>query len=73
MPCPGPFHVSYSVDYVYGLCPLPEPDVGLSIFVCGVEHKGLLLSILVCAHRIIIIQIKRNIRRLIFFSNKLTK
>ena len=38
MPCPGPFHFSHSVDYVYELCPLPDPDVGHSIFVCDVEH-----------------------------------
>ena len=40
MPCPGPFHVSYSVDYIYDFCPLPDPDVGLSIFVCDVEHTS---------------------------------
>ena len=37
MPCPGPFHFSYSVDYIYDFCPLPDPDVGLSVFVCDVE------------------------------------
>ena len=36
MPCPGPFHCSYSVD-IYDFCPLPGPDVGFSIFVCDVE------------------------------------
>ena len=41
MPCPGPFHFSYSVDYIYDFCPLPDPDVGLSIFVCDVEHTSL--------------------------------
>ena len=40
MPCPGPFHFSYSVDYIYDLCPLPDPDVGLSVFVCDVEHTS---------------------------------
>ena len=40
MSCPGPFHVSYSVDYIYYFCPLPDPDVGLSIFVCDVEHTS---------------------------------
>ena len=48
MPCPGPFHCSHSVDYIYDFCPLPDPDVGLSILVCDVEHS-ILLSILVCA------------------------
>ena len=38
MPCPGPFHFSHSVDYIYESCPLPDPDVGPSIFVCDVEH-----------------------------------
>ena len=33
MPCPGPFHFSHSVDYIYEFCPLPGPDVGPSIFV----------------------------------------
>ena len=41
MPCPGPFHCSYCADYIYDLCPLPDPDVGLSIFVCDVEHTSL--------------------------------
>ena len=40
MPCPGPFHFSYSVDYIYDFCPLPDPDVGLSIFVYDVEHTS---------------------------------
>ena len=40
MPCPGPFHLSYSVDYIYDFCPLPDPDVGLSVFVCDVEHTS---------------------------------
>ena len=45
MPCPGPFHFSYSVDYIYDFCPLPDPYVGLPIFVCDVVqtsfHVGL--------------------------------
>ena len=45
MPCPGPFHFSHSIDYIYEFCPLLNQDVGPSIFVCDVE----LLSILVCA------------------------
>ena len=40
MPCTGPFHFSYSVDYIYDFCHLPDPDVGLSIFVCDVEHTS---------------------------------
>ena len=40
MPCPGPFHFSYSVDYIYDFCPLPDPDVGLSILVCDIEHTS---------------------------------
>ena len=40
MPCPGPFNFSHSVDYIYEFCPLPDPDVGPSIFVCDVEHTS---------------------------------
>ena len=40
LPCPGPFHFSHSVDYIYEFCPLPNPDVGPSIFVCDVEHTS---------------------------------
>ena len=40
MPYPGLFNLSYSVDYIYDFCPLPDPDVGLSIFVCDVEHTS---------------------------------
>ena len=41
MPCPGQFHFSHSVDYIYEFCPLPDPDVGLSIFVWDVEQETL--------------------------------
>ena len=37
MLCAGHF-IFLSVDYIYDFCPLPDPDVGLSIFVCDVEH-----------------------------------
>ena len=40
MPCPGPFHFSHSVDYIYEFCPIPGPDVGPSIFVCDFEHTS---------------------------------
>ena len=40
IPCPGPFRFSYSVDYIYDFCPLPDSDVGLSIFVCAVENTS---------------------------------
>ena len=40
MPCPGPFHFSHIADYIYDFCPLPDPDVGLSILVCDVEHTS---------------------------------
>ena len=45
MPCPRPYHFSYSIDYIYDFCPLPDPDVGLSIFVCDVEHTLLIYHI----------------------------
>ena len=28
------------VDYIYEFCPLPNPDVGPSIFVCDVEYTS---------------------------------
>ena len=41
MPCPGPFHFSHIADYIYDFCPLPDPDVDLSIqVVCDVEHTS---------------------------------
>ena len=40
MPCPGPFHFSHIADYIYDVCPLPDPYVGRSIFVCDVEHTS---------------------------------
>ena len=39
-PCPGPFHCSHIVDYIYYFCLLHDPDVGLSILVCDVEHTS---------------------------------
>ena len=47
MPCPGPFHFSHSVDYIYDFCPLADPDVGLSLYMYVM--LSILLSILVCA------------------------
>ena len=39
--CPAQDHFIFlSVDYIYDFCPLPDPDVGLSIFVCDVEHTS---------------------------------
>ena len=38
--CPAQDHFifSYSGDYIYDLCPLLDPDVGLSVVVCDIEH-----------------------------------
>ena len=39
--CPAHDHFIFlSVDYIYEFCPLPNPDVGPSIFVCDVEHTS---------------------------------
>ena len=40
MPCPRPFHCSHIADYIYDFCLLPDPDVGLSVLVCDVEHTS---------------------------------
>ena len=40
MICPGPFHFSHIDDYIYDFCPLPDPDVGLSIPVRDVENTS---------------------------------
>ena len=39
MPCPGPFNFSHIADYIYDFCPLPDPDVVLSILVSDVKVK----------------------------------
>ena len=40
--CPAQHHFifSHSVHYICDFCPLPDPDVGPSIFVCDVEHTS---------------------------------
>ena len=40
--CPAQDHFifSHSVYYIYEFCPLPDPDVDISIFVCDVEHTS---------------------------------
>ena len=40
MPCPGPLHFSHIADYIYDIYALPDPNVGLSILVCDVEHTS---------------------------------
>ncbi len=38
IPCPRLFHFSHSVDYIWDSCPLPDPDVDVSILF---EHTSL--------------------------------
>ena len=39
--CPAQDHsFSHIADYMYDFCPLPGPDVGLSILLCDVEHPS---------------------------------
>ena len=37
VPCPGPLFVTL---LIMSFCPLPDPDVGLSVLVCDVEHTS---------------------------------
>ena len=47
--CPTQDHlIVLSVDYIYDFCPLPDPDVGLSIFVCDVEDTSLHFGLCGC-------------------------
>ena len=46
MPCQGPFNLSHIADYIYDFRPLPDPDVGLAILVCDVEHTFSFWSVL---------------------------
>ena len=48
MPCPGPFNYSDIADYIYDFCPLPDPDVGLAILVCDVEHTSFHVRSICC-------------------------
>ena len=39
--CPAQDHfILLSVHYIYDFCPVPDPDVGPSIFVCDVERTS---------------------------------
>ena len=40
MPCRGQFHLSHIADYSYAFCLLSDPDAGLSIIACDVEHTS---------------------------------
>ena len=40
MPCPVPFHFSHIADYIYDFCPLPDPEVCVSILVSYVEYTS---------------------------------
>ena len=42
---PEPFHFSHIADYIYELCPLTDPDAGLSIFICDVQHPSFLFGL----------------------------
>ena len=49
MPCPGPFLFPHIAEYIYDICPLPDPDVSISILVCDVE-RNLSFVLLVSVH-----------------------
>ena len=55
-PSPDAVILYQFADYSYDLCPLPDPDVGFSVFVCDVEH---ILSMLVCAATCLLVQMAR--------------
>ena len=38
MPCAGPRNFSHIDYYVYDFCPLSDPYVGTSVFVCDVDY-----------------------------------
>ena len=38
VPCSGPTHSSHIAAYIYAFCPLPDPEVGLSVCECDVGH-----------------------------------
>ena len=48
MPCRGPPNFSHIAYYMYDLCPLSDPDVGLSVLVCDLLQLHLLR--LLCGH-----------------------
>ena len=50
MHCPGPFHFSHIADYINDFCPLTDPDAGLSILVCDVEHTY--FHFCLCGHKL---------------------
>ena len=52
MPCPRPFHFSRIADYIYDFCLLPDPDVGLSVLVCDVEHTSFHFGL--CGRKIVL-------------------
>ena len=51
--CPAQDHFIFlSVDHIYDFCPLPDPDVSLSIFVCDVEHTSFHFDL--CARKFVL-------------------
>ena len=45
-------HFSHIADYIYDFCPLPDPDVGLSILLCDVEHTSFHFGL--CGHKFVL-------------------
>ena len=45
VPCPRPVRFSHISDYFHDFDPIPDPDVGVSVLLCDVQHT----SFLVCA------------------------
>ena len=52
VPCLGPFHFSHIADNIYDCCPLPGPDIGISIIVCDVEHTSFHFGL--CGHKFVL-------------------
>ena len=52
VPCAEPLHFPHDADYVYGFCPLPDPDVCPSVLLRDVEHTSFYFGL--CIHKFVL-------------------
>ena len=57
------FIFSYTANYLYTCCPLPDPDVGPSVFVFDVEHTSFHFGL--CGHKfffaVLVLSVSRSL------------
>ena len=70
VPCPRATSFSHFACHVFDFCPFPDPDVGISVLACEVEHRSFNFGLICAAESLWTTGCKTmNIRSICFLLN----